>query len=261
MNTQPSLENWCRMFLKAGAGQKPSELARFIKTAGNIPAEQALDIYRNNTSGTRVRALTDIFPACCRILGERYFRQLLNGYLHDYPPQTSDLNEYGHDFCHFLEHQSGRYELSQLPYLSDLAELEYKIHSLYYTAEETSPDHSLLADPMSLTLKRSSDVSLFSSDWPVDHVREQNLQSDDLTPVISDQERYYFMIQRRKIPAEPHAHYPIIISRLGHDEYRLLDYLKQGRSLMQLSGQYGEETERHLPGMISHHQVIWEKTS
>ncbi len=90
-----------------------------------VSMDCALDVYLQNSIGARRNALLSGYPTIAKILGPRYFSMLVTNYIVRHPSRDCNLNLYGHDFSQWLRTEmQRRQELSDMPYLADLASLE-----------------------------------------------------------------------------------------------------------------------------------------
>lgn len=95
-------------------------------------AEKRFNVYRNNVTYGLVTALSEIFPAIARLLGEQNFRLLAREFLRAHPPRSRLVIEYGHEFADFL---AGFQPVRHLKYLPDLARLERAWLDAYHAAD------------------------------------------------------------------------------------------------------------------------------
>ncbi|MDE1990781.1 MAG: putative DNA-binding domain-containing protein, partial [Betaproteobacteria bacterium] len=103
--------------------------------ATHYPADEALDIYRNNWRHNLRGALAGAYPVLVQVVGEAFFRQLALRFMEENPSTSGNLHDYGAALPAFL----ARFAPAQsLPYLPDLAALEWACHCAYF-AEEDSP--------------------------------------------------------------------------------------------------------------------------
>lgn len=102
-----------------------------------IPGKQRLDIYRNNIFGGLTQALRLTYPAVHTLVGEAFFSHMAKGYIYEHPSTSGDLTRFGSGFPAFLE---GFPPAGDLPYLPDVAYLEWLCHMSYHAA-----DHAPLA--------------------------------------------------------------------------------------------------------------------
>lgn len=94
-------------------------------------ADKRYNVYRNNVTSSLIEALTKIFPATQRIVGEQFFRDMARLFVRSHPPQSPLILEFGHDFEAFVR----QFEHTQnLPYLADVVAIERAWLSAYHAA-------------------------------------------------------------------------------------------------------------------------------
>src|SRR5205085_10758157 len=77
-----------------------------------------------------------------RLLGREFFRQLARGYIVRHPSRSGDLHAFGALLPAYLRKQAA---LAGLPYLADVAALEWACHEVYHEADEQALDAGALA--------------------------------------------------------------------------------------------------------------------
>ncbi|TDR80394.1 DNA-binding domain-containing protein [Paludibacterium purpuratum] len=105
-------------------------------------AAQALQVYREGVLTSLTGALTLGFPLVGRIVGDDFLRAVARRYALTRPSRSGDLNRYGGDFADFLADFA---PLAELPYLADVARLEWAIQQVGAAADAAAPDLSRLA--------------------------------------------------------------------------------------------------------------------
>lgn len=96
------------------------------------PVSKRLAVYRNNVVVGLIDALVERFPVCLRLLGMDFFRAMAKSFVRASPPRTPILAEYGEDFAAFIsEFEPAR----DLPYLADVARLEWAVGRAYHAAD------------------------------------------------------------------------------------------------------------------------------
>lgn len=131
----PSLKALQQSFAEGVFDPSHEKVLEAIDTSQGLSAGQHLQIYRNNTLLTLTGALQSIYPVICRLVGERFFRYAADVFICQSPPQAGDLHDYGEGFAAFL---SGFPPAQGLPYLADVARLEWACHEAYH-AEMAPP--------------------------------------------------------------------------------------------------------------------------
>ena len=132
-------EAFYRAMMDPAAGERP--LLAALEEAAPV-AQQRLAAYRRVVHGTLGAALLATYPVVARIVGQAFFAEAARCYRLSRPSRSGDLNEYGGDFADFLE---GYGHARELPYLGDVARLEWLVQSVYYAADAPPADLSALA--------------------------------------------------------------------------------------------------------------------
>ncbi|MEZ5583459.1 MAG: DNA-binding domain-containing protein [Candidatus Competibacteraceae bacterium] len=144
--------------------------------AGGFSGARRLQIYRNNTYSSLTESLQDTYPVVQRLVGEGFFRYAAHDYITEYPAASGDLHEFAKAFPDFLK----RFEpAAQLPWLSDVARLEWLYEAVYYAAEHPPLDLNALAQ---IALERYGALKfvlapasgLLASPFPVQRIWQVN---------------------------------------------------------------------------------------
>lgn len=93
-----------------------------------LAAKQRLQIYRNNVFITLTKALQAIYPAIKQLVGEAFFKGVAREYITQHPSNAISLCGFGHSFADFLTYFP---PIQALPYLPDVACLEWAYHEVY----------------------------------------------------------------------------------------------------------------------------------
>ena len=89
-------------------------------------------LYRGNLIAAWQKALANAFPVVRTLVGDEFFDALARAYGHAHPSASGDLNRFGEHFAAFVadfEHTR------ELPYLGDVAALEWIVHRSHYAAD------------------------------------------------------------------------------------------------------------------------------
>jgi hypothetical protein len=104
--------------------------------------DRRVAIYRANMVASADKALSAACPVVRQVVGEEFFHALARAYQREQPSTSGDLGDFGAGFPAFL----ARFEPTQsLPYLPDLAHLEWAAHRAYGAADARAWDPAALS--------------------------------------------------------------------------------------------------------------------
>lgn len=155
--------------------QVAPELLDAIRAGAIAPAAR-LQIYRNHLFVTLTAALKSTFPAVCRLVDECFFNFAAHEFIVQHPPSAPCLFEYGAEFPAFL----ATFPPCQgLPYLADVARLEWAINSVQHAPDVPALDPAALramapADTPRLVFTPRPSVAWIESRWPIDAIWRAN---------------------------------------------------------------------------------------
>lgn len=122
-------------------------------------------VYRNNVQHGLSVALATRFPVIERLVGADFFAATARVFAAQHPPETPVLQDWGEAFPTFL---AGFEPAAELPYLADVARLEWLRGRAYHAADAPAADPAGLAvfRPKTLRLTLAPSVTGFASRWP-----------------------------------------------------------------------------------------------
>lgn len=154
--------------LDALLGSPTEAAAQALAGAVATPWARGLQVYRANGRALAQRALGAAYPVLVQLLGEDSFSALAQAFWQAQPPRRGDMNQWGETLADFL---AGDAQLQDLPYLPDVARLEWALHRCAQTADATAEPASyqrlMDEDPARLTLVLAPGCTLLASAWPV----------------------------------------------------------------------------------------------
>jgi hypothetical protein len=116
-------------------------MARWL-AGGDAVLDARLAIYRANMVAAADKALSAAYPVIRQVVGAEFFHALAREYQRRTPSASGDLGEFGATFDAFL----AEFEHTQsLPYLPDVARLEWAAHRAYGAADAADWDAATLA--------------------------------------------------------------------------------------------------------------------
>jgi hypothetical protein len=133
------------------------------------PLATALDIYRNNWRGNLHGALAGAYPVVQALVGAEFFRLMARAFIAAHPSRSGNLHRYGAEFGDLI---AGFAPAGDLPYLADVARLEWACHLAYFAPDAEALDLSRLArmspgDFAMLRLLLHPGCRVVRSDYPV----------------------------------------------------------------------------------------------
>lgn len=120
--------------------------AGLVAWNGSDPTRR-LAVYRNNVVGSLVDALADSFPVVGQVVGEAFFRAMAAVFVRQSPPVSPILAHYGGGFADFIEAFA---PVAGLPYLADLARLEFGRVRAYHAADADPVSEDAIAEAIAL---------------------------------------------------------------------------------------------------------------
>lgn len=155
--------------------EQQREFAGALLGAGG-PSRMA--VYRANAFGNWAAALAGAYPAVRRIVGADCFAALARDYARAHPSTSGDLHEYGAALARFVEEYAGTRDL---PYLPDVARMEWLAHLAHYAADSAPFDFSRPAE-----VRLAPACGLLASNWPLAQIWEAHQEGGDPASVNLD---------------------------------------------------------------------------
>lgn len=132
-------------------------------------SERRFSVYRNNVKASLVAVLAARFPVVARVVGEEFFIAMALVFIEREPPRSPILAEYGGTFAGFLE----MFEpATELPYLPDIARLEWARHAAFHAGDAAPAvlDHlaAIPAEQLGATIVGLHPAAcVIASPWPI----------------------------------------------------------------------------------------------
>jgi hypothetical protein len=150
--------------------------ASLLRSATGLDTHRRLQIYRNNLFETRIAALTAVYPVVARLVGQGFFRSAARAYIQIFPSRSGDLHAFGNHWPEFLREYL---PAASLPYLADVAALEWAYHHAYHEEQlpEIDPLHLAQvppADQAELRLRVQPSASVVRSPYPILRIWQAN---------------------------------------------------------------------------------------
>lgn len=170
MNQIAHLQDGFVESLKSPFGPAPA-----FANAPSGTLERRFDVYRNNAFAGLIGVLETRFAAVSRILGEEFFRGFARQFIEQHPPQSPALLFYGSTFAGYIRAAA---ECADVPYLADVALIEWELHRCYHAADETILTVDDLAaglsSPETMTFRLAASAAVVCSHHPAFSIWQAN---------------------------------------------------------------------------------------
>lgn len=213
----------------------------------SIDGQLAVDIYRNNSIGTRVRALESIYPVVEKILGEQCFTSLAYDFVTASPSGDPDLNVYGKSFPDFLRPIVRQQDAFKgFSYLPDLACLEWIVHATYYADDDpllSVAENSTI--DTSVRLFQSHSIHTISTIYPVHAIWQGNHGNQRAKQVAAVDGTEFILVHRQ------HGHPRV--EKICSEDWRIIQSVNDGielEALADIAVEQGLDLQARLPVMI-----------
>src|SRR5260370_27703804 len=148
--------------------------------SAQVRAER-LDIYRNTFLLTLTKALRLCFPVVQKLVGDEFFEGAAQVFIAETPPRVAWLDQYGAEFPDFLRAFG---PAASVPYLGDVAKLEWAVNCALHAADPEPLDAARLAsvapeDQGRIPLLANPSIALVQLRYPADTIWRAVLAGGD----------------------------------------------------------------------------------
>lgn len=150
--------------------------------------DRRIGVHRNNVHASLVATLGARFPVVRRLVGEDFFEAAAVLFIRRHPPSSPVLAEYGAGFATFL---AGFAPAASLPYLPDVAQLEWVCATAYHAADGEPIDigqlASVPAERLGATgLRLHPAMDTVASPWPIVSIWTTNTHDAETRRIGAD---------------------------------------------------------------------------
>jgi hypothetical protein len=226
-------------------------LARFQREfidavlAPRQPGDPRLAVYHRSSRANREGALAAAYPVVLRLVGEAYFSEAAARYAEASPSRSGDLGAYGSGFGAFL---AAYPHARELPYLADVARLEWALHESRHAAQAAGLDYAALgavpAEALGrLRMRLRPCVRLVASSYPILAIWEANQAGRDGTPERTQGGESVVVRRGADLEAVPAA--------VGTAEWTLLQCFARGEPLAAAAAECGRRGLAFEPALAA----------
>lgn len=153
-----------------------SAATALVRPTASLSGQQRLQVYRNNMFESLIAALGAVYPVVARLVGTGFFRHAAKACISAHPSRSGNLQDFGGEFPGFLRAYA---PAADLPYLSDVAALEWALHRAYHEAEQPALALERLAqvpaaEQAGLRLRLQPSARFVASRYPVLRIWQAN---------------------------------------------------------------------------------------
>ncbi len=208
--------------------------------AGTLGIER-ISVYANGYYARLMEALTEVYAAVKHVLGEKIFNDLAHAYAGRYPSREYNLSLTGRFFPEFLKDPR---IAEEMPFLSDLAELEWRVSCAFHAYDGKPLDPSGLSnlDPgdwEEIKIIFQPSVSVMHSAWPVFDIWKVRHEPVENIKIDMTNRPQDVLIFRRGFEAH--------CMLLEWARFRMLEGLLAGKTLGQMCETLGDTIDAESP--------------
>ena len=214
-------------------------------TAQRFGVDRQFQVYRNNMRYSLADSLGATYPAIKALVGDEFFNWLAGQYLSQHPSRSGDLHEFGGHLSETLEQME---EVNKLPYLADLARLEWHYHEVFHEADANPIGIEVLAGvpqdqlgELRLTLHPAT--RLLQSDYPlldIWNLAIHRTSEDQAIDLQSGGES--LAVTRRNLEMQFH--------RVDENVYRFMQLVQEERRLHEIFSELSGFEEKNIQNWI-----------
>jgi hypothetical protein len=217
-----------------------------FKKNASLSSEQGLSIYRNSLNTTLLNALREVYPVCNKLTGDNFFNAMAMIYIKKTPSHSKNIGHYGGTFPHFIADFP---HTKSLPYLSDVAHLEWAWHKALH-AKNTTPFYPETLMELSeedhayLVFHLPPSAILITSDYPINDIWQVNQKEYEDEPTVDlDKGGVKLLVWRQNMDMH--------LDVLQENEWALLSALQQGVPMGELDEALNEAQVTQLSEMLA----------
>lgn len=171
-----ALRDLQQSFAAALLGDDAAAVTRLLANCQGEQAPRGLAAYRSSVRANLAAAVQASYPVIGTIVGADFLAAAARRYALEVPSRCGDLNAYGDAFDRFL---AAYPPAAALPYLPDVARLEWQAQRVHGAADAPRADLSLLANTAvedwgELHCRLDPGHALLASSWPLARIWEVN---------------------------------------------------------------------------------------
>ncbi len=228
-------------YLKRALNSESNEVLTYIQTTQHLSASEHLAIYQSSITGALQKVLNETYPVCHKLVGNDFFIMMVNEYIARYSSCSPDLASYG---AHMADFVASFPQASSLPYLADVARVEWAWHTLFNARasrgiafDKLAATYTTQGEKIIFVLPPKS--SLLTSSYPIHRIWEVNQEDyvGNQTIILPDHARFDYLIWRKELVMR--------IDIVEQDTWQILTWMNDRFTW----GEICEKVSEKLPGV------------
>lgn len=235
---EPSLREF-QQWMKAQIipGRKPLAQNSPLNPQAGTPGHERMHVYAGGYLTRIHSALEEVFEAVHHVLGEGAFFELAESYAQQFPSQDYNLSLSGRHLPEFLRTWK---RTEELPFLPDLAKLEWQVCAAFHSFDRPALDgkHLLGVSPEKyehLKLEFQPSVGLIESAWPILDIWQARKQPREAININLINRPQRVLVYRKQIQ--------VMCEPVNAAQSALLSGLLQGKTLGEACTQLADQAE------------------
>lgn len=140
-------------------------------------------VYQSNMLALAKSSLRSAYPVLTVILGDESMDALACAHWLHSPPQRGDVHHWGGELALYMQQPEQQVQLSDWPWLADVARCEWALHRLAFAPDGIAQPHTLQQlidhEPQFLHLVLAPGWQVLHSTWPVQDIVNTHRQLPD----------------------------------------------------------------------------------
>lgn len=210
---------------------------------GKATPSERLNIYRNNVFGNFETSLELTFVITKKIVGNEFFSFLVEQYNQKYFSTSGNLEDFGEFFPTLIQDLETKHNL---PYLADIAAVEWLFNVAYFSASPLEIDLAKLQ-----SLPHEQFMELYFSLHPSCHLFASNYAIYDIwTSYKKDNKKINLEEQKAQFILIERCNFAVNIQELTAIEYKFLKLIQKQKNIYQIFEIIGSESENFDIGSL-----------
>ncbi|WP_372881074.1 DNA-binding domain-containing protein [Psychromonas sp.] len=210
---------------------KSEQITTQIKAKKDFTGNELLQVYRNNFVMGITEALSSTYQHTLALVGEEFFNAVARQFILSNPPQENNLMSYGNGFS---EHLDGLEQLTNLPYVAEMARFEWLLEQttnkkLQHSALDLHQLQSIPSDQLEkIAFQAATQVVLFSSRQNIAHLHQMMLRNEVQETDLNQP----CFLALKKQPS-----FTVELISLSETEFLLMEQIMQKKNLGEIAPQ------------------------